>query len=116
MAGSQIISTTFSIPTKTAGSCFGRSFPINGNFLSISYTNNGLVATTTLNINVAFGNINATTQLLNMPVSLNEINGTALTIGQGTMAASLPVTIASNQNAISDTTSTGNITIVNANP
>jgi hypothetical protein len=99
-AATQIINTTFNIPAKASGSCFGRSFPINGNFFSISYTNTGGSATTTLNINVAYGNIDATTQLLNLPVSLNEINGTALTLGQKAMAGSIPFTIASDQSSI----------------
>jgi hypothetical protein len=99
-AGTQVINTTFNIPAKASGNCFGRSFPINGNYFSISYTNTGASATTTLNINVAYGNINATTQLLNLPTSLNEINGTALSLGQVAMASSLPVVIASNQSSI----------------
>lgn len=99
-AGTQVINTTFNIAAKASGNCFGRSFPINGNYFSISFTNTGASATTTLNINVAYGNINATTQLLNLPVSLNEINGTAFALGQVAMAASLPVTIASNQSSI----------------
>lgn len=96
----QIINTTFNIPAKASGSCFGRSFPINGNFFSVSYTNTGGAATTTLNINVAYGNIDATTQLLNLPVSLNEVNGSALSLGQVAMASSLPVVLASNQSSI----------------
>lgn len=100
-AGTQIINTTFNIPAKASGNCFGRSFPINGNYFSISYTNTGGSATTTLNINVAYGNIDATTQLLNLPVSLNEVNGTALSLGQVAMASSLPVVLASNQSSIS---------------
>jgi hypothetical protein len=96
----QIINTTFNIPAKASGSCFGRSFPINGNYFSISFTNTGGSATTTLNINVAYGNIDATTQLLNLPISLNEVNGTALSLGQVAMASSLPVVLASNQSSI----------------
>jgi len=99
-AATQIINTTFNIPAKASGSCFGRSFPINGNFFSISYTNTGGSATTTLNINVAYGNIDATTQLLNLPTSLNEVNGSALSLGQVAMASSLPVVLASNQSSI----------------
>lgn len=99
-AGTQVINTTFNIPAKASGSCFGRSFPINGNFFSISYTNTGASATTTLNINVAYGNIDATTQLLNLPMSLNEVNGTAFSLGQAAMAASLPVVLASNQASV----------------
>ena len=99
-AGTQVINTSFAITAKASGNCFGRSFPINGNYFSVSFTNTGASATTTLNINVAYGNINATTQLLNLPVSLNEINGTAFALGQTTMAASLPVVLASNQASI----------------
>jgi hypothetical protein len=99
-AGTQVINTTFNITAKASGNCFGRSFPINGNYFSVSFTNTGASATTTLNINVAYGNIPAVTQLLNAPMSLNEVNGTAFTLGQAAMATSLPVVLASNQASI----------------
>lgn len=76
-AGTQIVSTPFSFLAKTGGNCFARSFAINGNYFSISVQNTGASTTTTLNINVAYGNIPGTTQLLNNPTSINEINGVA---------------------------------------
>jgi hypothetical protein len=104
-AGTQCIQTSFTTVAKVGGNCFGRSFPINGNYFSITFQNTGASATTTLNINTAYGNINSATQLLNAPVALNEINGTALSLGQTTMAASLPVVLASNQAAVPVTSS-----------
>jgi hypothetical protein len=93
-------SATFAL--AAIGSTFGlaRAFTINGNFFNITFKNTGGSTTTLLNISTAYGTIPPTTQLLNSPVALNEVSGTALSLGQGTMAASLPVALASNQSAV----------------
>jgi hypothetical protein len=85
---------TFSV---VAGSPFSRCFTANGNYFNATFQNNGGSTTTTLNINVAYGTLPAVTSLGNGPVALNEINGSTFSLGQTTMAASLPVAIASNQ-------------------
>lgn len=86
--------------TVSAGVPFSRAFTANGNYFRLAFENTGGSATTTLNINVAFGVLPAVTSLGNAPVAINEVNGTALSLGQATMAASLPVVIASNQSAV----------------
>lgn len=94
-AGTRLVQTqVFSI---LAGVGFARSGVMNGNYFQLTFTNNGGSTTTTLNINTYYGTITPSTALNNEPMSLNEVNGTALSLGQTTMAASLPVTIASNQ-------------------
>lgn len=60
-----------------AGQQFGRTVQITGNYFNITYKNTGATATTTLNINTAFGTQPSTTSLGNGPVSLDEINGVA---------------------------------------
>jgi hypothetical protein len=98
---------------------FSRSFVGNGNYFNATFQNNGASTTTTLNLNVAYGTLGSATNLGNAPVSLNEVNGAALALGQTTMAASVPVVLASNQTAIpvsvADTTATTTISAVNAN-
>ena len=86
--------------TNLANVPISRSGVINGNYIKVSYQNTGASTTTTLQLDTAYGTIPSATQLNNSPVSLNEINGTALSLGQTTMAASLPVTLASNQASI----------------
>lgn len=77
---------SFSIP---AGQGFSYSFPLNGNYVRVTATNtNASVATTTFNLNTAYGTIPAATPTGNAPVSINEINGTAI-------AGAIPVTLAS---------------------
>ena len=74
-------STSFITSATTAGNCFARSFVINGNYINFTFKNNGASTTTTLNLNVAYGNILPATQLLNLPVAINEIAGVAITTG-----------------------------------
>lgn len=83
-----------------ASAKFSRSFIINGNYLKTTYQNTGGSTTTSLNIDIAYGVIDAATLLNNGPVSINEVNGTVLSLGQTTMTNSLPIVIASNQSAI----------------
>jgi hypothetical protein len=96
------ICQTASFPLVAIGAAFGlaRSFPLNGNFFNLKFTNNGGSTTTTLNINTAYGTIGVSTQLLNTATALNEVNGAAISLGQAAMAASLPVTLASNQSTL----------------
>lgn len=84
----------------TANIPFSRSFVGNGNYFNLTFQNTGASATTTLNINTAYGTLPNATNLGNQSVALNEVNGTALNLGQTTMAASLPVAIASNQSSL----------------
>jgi hypothetical protein len=86
--------------TIAASVPFSRCFVANGNYFNLTFQNTGGASTTTLNINTAYGTLDTATNLGNIPVSLNEVNGTAFALGQGTMAASLPVAIASNQSAL----------------
>jgi hypothetical protein len=74
---------------------FSRCYTANGNYFKLTFQNTGASATTTLNINTAFGVLPAVTALGNAPVALNEINGAAFSLGQTTSGASLPVTVAS---------------------
>lgn len=68
-----------------------RCYTANGNYFKLTFQNTGASTTTTLNINTAFGVLPAVTSLGNGPVSLNEVNGTALSLGNATTALSLPV-------------------------
>ena len=79
---------------------FSRNFTANGNYARVKFTNNGGSTTTTLNLNTAYGTLPAVDDLGNSQVSLNEVNGTAISLGQTTMTASLPVVLASNQASI----------------
>ena len=65
------------IPHPAGG--FSRSITLNGNYTNLTYKNTGFATTTTLRIDTAFGTIPATTSLGNSQVSLDEINGTAIT-------------------------------------
>ena len=83
--------------TIAAGVPFSRCFVGNGNYFNLTFQNTGGSTTTTLNINTAYGTLPGATNLGNMPVSLSEVNGTALSLGQAAKAASLPVALASDQ-------------------
>lgn len=83
----------------TAGQGFARSGPINGNYIRVTYQNTGASTTTTLQIDTAYGTIPTSTQLNNMPVALNEVNGSAISMGQQSASASLPVVVSSSQTA-----------------
>ncbi len=89
-AGTKVTPIVFNI---TANAGFSRSFPINGNFINVVFQNTGASATTNLNINTAYGIIPSASSLGNTPVSLDEVNGTALSLGQKTAALSIPVTL-----------------------
>ncbi len=75
-AGTQLESS-WSIPV-VANTPINRSFVVSGNYLKMSFTNNGAAATTNLNINTTYGNMPANTQLGNAPVGLMELAGTAI--------------------------------------
>jgi hypothetical protein len=59
-----------------AGQGFSRSFVANGNYFNLTFQNTGPGATTTLNVNTAFGILGTQTNLGNAPVAINEVNGT----------------------------------------
>lgn len=95
LAGTKKISAwTYTI---VAGVPFSRNFVGNGNYFNLSFQNTGGSTTTTLAIDTAYGTLPAATNLGNGPVSLDEVNGTALILGQRAAALSLPVTL-SNEN------------------
>lgn len=81
--------------TYTAGSKFARSGVANGNYFQIIVQNTGGSTTTTLQLDTAYGTIPSATQLNNSPMALMEVNGTALSLGQTTKSASIPVTLPS---------------------
>lgn len=95
----------------TAGTPFSRAFTANGNYFNLTFQNTGGSTTTTLRIDTAYGTLTPSTNLGNVPNSLNEVNGTAISLGQVTMAASLPVAIASNQTSIPVTDNSGSLTV-----
>ena len=74
-----------------AGVPFSRSFTGNGNFFKLTFQNTSGSPTVNLRIDTAYGVLPAATNLGNHPVSLNEVSGTAVTLGQKDAAASLPV-------------------------
>jgi hypothetical protein len=74
-AGTKVIS---SIPYSIiAGAPFARSGVLNGNYCKVTVQNNGASATTTFQIDTAYGTIPSATQLNNAPCAINEINGVA---------------------------------------
>ncbi len=102
--------TNSNVYTITAGTPFSRSFVVNGNYFNLTFQNNGGSATTTLNINTAYGTLPAATNFGNGPVSIDEVGGTAITLGAKTAAASFPVVLSS------DVSNSGNITTQNLVP
>jgi len=92
-AGTICNSVSYPTPATTAGNCFTQSWVVNGNDVNFTFKNTGASTTTTLNLNVAYGNILPATSLLNLPVAIREINGKALNIGQQASANSLPVVL-----------------------
>jgi hypothetical protein len=60
-----------------AGIPFSRCIVGNGNFFNLTFKNTDLTATTTLNINTAYGTLPSATNLANNPTSVDEINGIA---------------------------------------
>ena len=65
--------------TIAAGAPFARSFTANGNYFALSFQNTGSVATTTLVIDTAYGTLMPATNLGNVPIAINEINGNTAT-------------------------------------
>lgn len=103
-AGTRKISSwTFAI---AAGVPFSRCFVGNGNFFNLTFTNTA-GTTTTLNIDTAYGTLPNATNLGNNNVALNEVNGTALSLGQTTKAASIPVVLASDYSTLGAALTTG---------
>ena len=93
--GTRLAQTTaFAI---TAGTPFARSGVMNGNYAQVTFQNTGASTTTTLRIDTAYGTIPSATALNNAPSAINEINGTAISLGSKVSASSFPVVIASDQ-------------------
>lgn len=121
-AGTQCVSTAFTTAATAGGNCYARSFTINGNFFNVTFQNTGASTTTTLNLNVAYGQIPPATQLLNQPSAINEINGTVVATGNGVVSAGVQrVAIASDNtafavNAAQATAANLNATVVQATP
>lgn len=92
-AGTRISNNwTFSI---VGGVPFSKAFTTNGNYFRVIFVNNGGTATSTFTLNTYYGTIHPATNLGNMPVSLDEMGGVALTTGQKTRALSIPTVEAS---------------------
>jgi len=79
---------------------FSEAYTANGNYFKATFINNGASATTTFNLNVAYGTLPSVSSLGNGLTSLNEVNGVNFTLGQKAMTSSLPVVLASDQSAI----------------
>lgn len=97
-AAGTFVASTIVIPVL-AGVPVAQSNVVNGNFFNLTFQNNGASATTTLNINTAYGTIPATTQLNNAPVAINEINGVAISsVNQEELKPAIPVRPAPQRN------------------
>jgi hypothetical protein len=98
-AGTKLSSTD--VFTIGAGVPFSQNVTLPGNYFNLVVTNNGVVPTTTLTINTTFGIMDTLPRTLtllgNARVALNEVGGTALTLGQKTSAGSIPVVLPSDQ-------------------
>ncbi|MDE3022474.1 MAG: hypothetical protein KGI54_11515 [Pseudomonadota bacterium] len=82
--------TTMPTPVP-AGTGTSFSVPANGNYCQIVVQNVGSATTTTFNLNTAYGNIDASTQLGNRQTAINEIGGVAVS---GTLPVSGTVSVA----------------------
>lgn len=67
--------------TNTAGVPISRALIANGNYFRASYQNTGASTTTTFNLNTAYGDLEPQTALGNLPVSLQEYGGAAISTG-----------------------------------
>ena len=76
-----------------ANSQFARSGVMNGNYCNVIVQNTGGSLTTKLQLDTAYGTIPSATQLNNSPISINEVNGNALNLGQTSKINSIPVTL-----------------------
>ena len=99
---------------------FSISYPVNGDYIQVIVQNTGGSTTTALQLETAYGQIQAATKFGNLPIALNEVNGLPINLGQNTMANSLPMTFASDQTSLpvkqDIVTATGNITTQNLTP
>ena len=106
--GTRLASTdTF---TRAAGNPLNENIALVARYFGIKVTNTGGSTTTTLNINTTFGTMpsgaRANSNLGNQKMSLSDVNGTAISLGQAAAAASIPVVLA-NEQTTSDTYITG---------
>lgn len=100
-AGAQPTSTW--VYATTGGVPFSRAFTANGNYVRLSFANSAGASTTGFRLDTYYGTLPPATNLGNMPVSLDEVAGTALTLGQKAAAASIPVVLASGVTPAVDT-------------
>ena len=87
--------------TRLANVPYSENITIPGNYFRVRVQNTGASTTTTLQIDTTFGIMSTgprtVTNLGNNRMAVNEIGGSALSIGQQLSAASIPVVIASDQ-------------------
>ncbi|MDE3021964.1 MAG: hypothetical protein KGI54_08900 [Pseudomonadota bacterium] len=90
-AGVYAVPNLTTMPTPVpAGTGTSFSVPANGNYCQIVVQNVGSATTTTFNLNTAYGNIDASTQLGNRQTAINEIGGVAVS---GTLPVSGTVAV-----------------------
>jgi len=87
---------TITLP-YTANGNLARSIPLNANYVQILFQNTGVSTTTTFRLDTAYGQIDASTSLGNIPMAINEVSGTAMSLGQQASATSFPVALANEQ-------------------
>lgn len=84
--------------TRAANVGYNDTITLAGTFVRVTLQNTGASATTNLFLETFLGILPVaqnSTNLGNAPVSLNEVGGTALTLGTKAAASSLPVTLSS---------------------
>jgi hypothetical protein len=84
----------FNIAASAEG--FNVARTANGNFFRILFQNTSGLVTTDLNINTYQGTLPSVTNLGNAPISLDEMSGAALSVGQKADSSSIPVVISKN--------------------
>ena len=91
----------FHLQSSSYGGQVGNPIPLpnNNNALSVGFLNNGVLVTPALDP-VSNQLIVQSAGVALQDVNLTDVDGAAISLGQKTMANSLPVTIASNQTAI----------------
>ncbi len=87
--------------TRSANVPYSENITIPGNYFRVRVQNTGASATTTLQIDTTFGIMSTgprtVTNLGNNRMAINEIGGSALSIGSQLSSVSIPVVVASDQ-------------------
>ena len=115
-AGGVYLESTMAF-TIAAGVGFNRAFSLAGNYFQVVFKNTGASATTTLNINTAYGTLPATSQLGNSSTAINEVSGglpATMTSPTGKIELGVQIGAPSNNidRASSAITSTGNSGVI----